>query len=75
MSISDGRTVTQPITPKITPFAMTSPRSFPSVKVIKQSAAKPATVVTELPMTDVSVSLIAVAIASLLLSYFGSCSL
>ena len=43
---------------------MTMPRSRPSVKVIKQSAIKPATVVTELPMTEAKVSLMASAIAS-----------
>ena len=73
--ISAGRTVTQPITPKITPFAMTRPRSRPSVKVMKHSAAKPATVVTELPMTEVSVSWMAHAMASLLSACFSRCSL
>ena len=63
--MSDGRIVTQPITPKITPLAITIPRSRPSVKVIKQSAIKPATVVIELPSTERVVSLIATAIALL----------
>ena len=54
-SISDGSTVTHPITPRITPFAITIPRSMPSVNDMKQSAAKPATVVIELPMTEVKV--------------------
>ena len=63
--ISDGSTVTHPITPSKTPFAITSPRSRPSVKVIKQSAANPAMVVTELPTTEVRVSWMATAIASL----------
>ena len=31
---------------------MTIPKSFPSAKLIKQSAINPATVVTELPTTD-----------------------
>jgi len=55
-SIIAGKTVTQPITPRTTPFAMTMPRSFPRVKDMKQSAMNPATVVTELPITLVSVA-------------------
>ena len=47
--------VTQQITPIITPFAITIPRSRPRAKVITQSATKPATVVTELPATDLKV--------------------
>ena len=54
-SISDGRIVTHPITPITTPFAITTPRSSPSVKLIKQSAINPATVVIELPITDTNV--------------------
>ena len=54
--MSEGRTVTQPITPSRTPFAITSPRSKPRVKDIKQSAIKPAIVVIELPSTEVKVS-------------------
>ena len=50
--IKEGRIVTQLRTPKTTPFAMTMPRSIPSVKLMKQSAIKPATVVTELPKTE-----------------------
>lgn len=57
------------------PFAMTRPRSRPKVKVIKHSAAKPATVVVELPTTDRSVSLIAAAMASLLSGMVRSFSL
>ena len=53
--IIDGNTVTQQITPKITPFAMVTPRSRPKVKLMKQSAINPATVVMELPITDVKV--------------------
>ena len=69
-----GRTVTQLRTPSKTPFAMTIPKSLPRVKVIKQSAIKPATVVIELPSTEVTVSLIATAIASLLSLHFCFCS-
>ena len=70
--IMAGSTVTQPSTPSSTPFAMTMPRSRPSVKVMKQSAIKPATVVTELPMTEAKVSLMASAIAS---SWSAQCCL
>ena len=52
INISEGSSVTQHITPMITPFAITIPRSFPSANVIKQSAANPATVVTE-PTTEI----------------------
>ena len=62
--IKEGSIVTQPITPNTTPFAITTPRSRPSVKLIKQSAMNPATVVMEEPTTDVSVFPIATAIAS-----------
>ena len=65
-SMSAGSTVTQHITPRSTPFAMTRSRSRPKVKVIKHSAAKPATVVVELPMTETRVSLIAAVITFLL---------
>ena len=74
-SMSAGSTVTQHKTPMSTPFAMTRPRSRPKVKVIKHSAAKPATVVVELPTTDRSVSLIAAAMASLLSGMVRSFSL
>ena len=63
-SIIAGRMVTQLITPRITPFAITIPRSIPSLYVIKQSATKPATVVIELPTTALKVLLTASAIAS-----------
>ena len=56
--------VTQLITPSITPFAITIPRSMPSLYVIKQSATKPATVVIELPITALKVLFTASAIAS-----------
>ena len=49
--IKAGSTVTQPKTPKMTPLAITMPRSRPRVKLIKHRAMKPATVVMELPMT------------------------
>lgn len=39
--------MTQLITPKTTPFAITIPKSRPSVKLIKHNAINPATVVTE----------------------------
>ena len=76
MSIIAGRTVTQAITPHTTPFAITSPRSSPRVKVMKHIARKPATVVKELPTTAVIVAATACAIASCLLSgKFFCCSL
>ena len=74
-SISDGRIVTQPITPKSTPFAITMPRSLPRVKLIKHRAIKPAIVVTELPVTEVSVLDIALAMAFSLSGYFSLHSL
>ena len=58
-STSDGRTVTQQTTPISTPFAITIPRSRPSAKVITHRATNPATVVTELPATDLNVLAIA----------------
>ena len=58
-----GRTVTQEITPQMTPFAMTMPRSRPSVKLMKHMARKPATVVSELLTTEPTVMEIACAIA------------
>ena len=61
--ISAGRIVTQQITPITTPFAITIPRSRPSANVITQSAMNPATVVTELPTTDLNVLAIACPIA------------
>ena len=75
ISIIAGSTVTQPSTPNSTPFAITMPRSRPSVKVMKQSAMNPAIVVIELPTTDVSVSPIAAAIASSFEGYLSRCSL
>ena len=73
--IRDGRIVTQAITPSTTPFAMTIPRSSPSVKLMKHSATKPATVVIELPTTDDIVSAMACAIASFLSVYSFCCAL
>ena len=64
--IRDGRIVTHPITPKTTPFAITIPRSFPRVKLIKHSAINPATVVMELLTTEVIVLEIACAMARFL---------
>ena len=58
-----GRKVIHTITPKITPFAITNPKSIPSLKVMKQSAANPAMVVTELLVTDLNVLEMACAIA------------
>ena len=55
--------VTQLITPKRTPFAITTPRSSPRVKVIKQSAINPAMVVREEPVTEAMVATIACSIA------------
>jgi len=69
-----GRIVTHPITPNITPLAITIPRSSPSVKLMNISAIKPATVVIELPRTDVKVAEIAFAIASFLSSFLSSSS-
>ena len=57
--IRAGRTVMEPITPKITPLAITRPRSRPKAKVMKQSAIKPATVVAEEPITELRVALMA----------------
>ena len=51
----EGKTVTQQITPINTPFAITIPRSRPSANVITHNATNPATVVTELPATDLNV--------------------
>jgi len=74
--IMEGRIVTQPITPITTPFAITIPRSKPSVNVMKHSAINPATVVMEEPTTEVMVFPIATAIALLWSSgYSLFCSL
>ena len=54
-----GRIVTEPMTPKMTPLAITRPRSRPRVKVMKQRAMKPATVVAEEPITELKVALMA----------------
>ena len=59
-----GNTVTTETTPKNTPFAITIPISFPSVKFILHNAKNPAIVVSELPTTDTKVFDIACAIAS-----------
>ena len=47
---------------------MTTPRSMPRVKLIKHNAIKPAIVVIELPVTEVNVFVIAIAMADLLSS-------
>ena len=59
-----GRTVTEPITPRTTPLAITRPRSNPKPKVIKQRARKPATVVAEPPKTDAKAALMAFSMAA-----------
>ena len=61
--MSAGKIVTLPITPRITPLAITIPKSMPSVKVIKHSAMKPATVVADEPNTELSVALMACSMA------------
>ena len=63
--IMAGRKVTQHSTPMITPLIITTPRSRPRAKVMKISAAKPAMVVTEEPMTDRKVSEMASPMAAL----------
>ena len=55
MSMMDGSSVMQVITPTITPLAITIPKSLPSANVIKHRAEKPATVVMELLTTDLNV--------------------
>ena len=70
-NIIAGKTVTTVITPNRTPFAITIPISFPSVKFILHSAKNPAIVVSELPKTDTNVFAIAFAIASSLFEYFS----
>ena len=73
--INAGRIVTHDITPNTTPFAITTPRSKPKVKLIKQSAINPATVVMELPTTEDIVALMASAMASYLSPFvFSICS-
>ena len=73
MRISAGRTVTQPMTPRMTPLAITMPRSRPIVKDMKQSATKPATVVMDEPTTEEKVFLMAWVMASSLV-FACSCS-
>ena len=55
VSTMAGRNVVQQTTPISTPLIITTPRSRPRAKVMKISAAKPAMVVVELPMTEVKV--------------------
>ena len=64
MRMTHGSSVTVPSTPRITPLLITMPRSRPSVKLIKQIATKPATVVRLLPTIEENVCPIAAAIAS-----------
>ena len=59
-----GRTTTTLATPSTTPFDMTIPISRPSVKLMKQRARKPKTVVSELPASEMKVFDIALDIAS-----------
>ena len=74
--ISDGRIVTQPIRPNTTPFAITIPRSAPSVKLIKHIERKPAIVVIEELATEMILFEMACAIArSLSPSNLTFCSL
>ena len=70
-----GRTVTQPMTPKMTPLAMTRPRSKPRVKVMNMRAMKPAMVVILEPTTEENVCLMAVAMAFSLSLVDCCCSL
>ena len=68
-----GSTVMQAITPQTTPFAMTMPRSRPSVKLMKHIARNPATVVRELLTTELTVIEIACAMAAFLSSGYCCC--
>ena len=62
--MSTGNKSSVEIRPINTPFAITIPKSFPSVKLIVHSTKKPAIVVKLLPITEVNVSSIALDIAS-----------
>ena len=64
-----GNNVKTDITPRITPLAITIPKSRPSVNFIVHNTRKPAIVVRDEPITDVNVSLIASFIASSLVLY------
>ena len=68
---SAGNNVSTHTNPKNTPFAITRPISFPNVKSIEHNARNPAIVVSELPITDLNVSDIAICIA-FFLSLFSS---
>ena len=70
-SIIAGSTVITQITPISTPFAITNPISFPSVRFILHKAKNPAIVVNELPTTDSNVFLMAFAIALLMSVIFS----
>ena len=62
--MTQGSRRTVPSTPRITPLLITMPRSRPSVKLMKQMATKPATVVKLLPTMEEMVLQMALAIAS-----------
>ena len=62
--MTQGSRMTVPSTPRITPLLITRPRSRPSVKLMKQMATKPATVVRLLPTMEEMVLQMALAIAS-----------
>ena len=68
ISIKEGNIVTVHNTPMTTPFAITIPISRPNPNSITHKAKNPANVVVELPNTDVTVFLIAFAMAVLLSS-------
>ena len=72
-NIIAGKIVTTLITPNKTPFAITIPISFPSVRFMLHNAKNPAIVVSELPNTAENVFCIAADIASFILLVF-SCS-
>ena len=66
-----GKTVKTQITPSKTPLAITSPKSFPKVKLIVHKTKKPAIVVKLLPVTEENVSMMASTIASLFFKPFS----
>ena len=62
------------MTPSSTPLAMTRPISRPSVRRMVHSARKPAMVVSELPVMEDMVAVMALAMASSLLAQWASSS-
>ena len=70
-----GSSTTVPSTPKMTPLLMTTPRSRPKVKLMKQMEIKPATVVRLEPKMEVKVRWMALAMASSRSSVRAFCSL